>query len=55
MLIRGLEAPMAAGKSPLGIKFRGIARTLWIAHAVLMTAMLTDAWFHPPPEGFAAY
>ena len=37
------------------IRFRGIARTLWTALAVLLTAMLVEAWFRPPPEGFAAY
>ena len=46
---------MAAGKSSLGIKFRGIARYLWIALAVLMTGMLVDAWYRPPPEGFVPY
>jgi len=46
---------MAPDKSSLGIKFRGIARSLWIVLVVLMAAMLTAAWFRPPSEGFTAY
>ena len=47
--------PIRGGKPPRRIRFRGIARTLWIALAVLLTAMLAEAWFNPPAEGFAAY
>ncbi len=46
---------MTTGRTPRRIRFRGIARTLWIALAVLLTVMLVEAWFRPPPEGFAAY
>jgi hypothetical protein len=46
---------MATAKPARRKWFRGIARTLWIALAVLLAAMLGEAWFNPPPEGFAVY
>jgi hypothetical protein len=46
---------MAARKSRHNMRFRGIARWLWVGVGVLLAGLLIQAWLWPPPEGFAAF